>query len=43
MSKPLISHYFENTDVIDVNLIPAKDLSIEELAELNRDMSLFIF
>jgi uncharacterized membrane protein len=39
ISKSLISHYFENTNAIDVNLIPAKDLSIEELVELNRDMS----
>ena len=39
ISKSLISHYFENTNLIDINLIPAKDLSIEELAELNRDMS----
>ena len=39
ISKSLISYYFENTNPIDINLIPAKDLSLEELTELNRDMS----
>jgi len=40
ISKSLISYYFENNGVIDVNLIPAKDLSNKELIQLNYDMSL---
>jgi uncharacterized membrane protein len=39
ISKSLVIHYFENTNLIDIDLIPAKDLSIEELVELNLDMS----
>lgn len=40
ISKNLISHYFENSNLIDVDLIPAQDLSVEELFELNLDMSI---